>query len=91
LNPTRSLDSNREFHLALVAASGNPHLEHFAELLWVARISVAIYTAQAAQNDGTDAWAGEHEAIIEAIAAGDGDRAETLTRDHIARHPPVEP
>ena len=90
-DPTRSLDSNREFHLALVAASGNPHLAHFAELLWVARISVAIYTAQAAQTDGTGAWAEEHEAIIDAIAAGDGDRAETLTRDHIARHPPVEP
>lgn len=90
-DPARSLDANREFHLALVAASGNPHLEHFAELLWVARISVAIYTAQAAQNDGTDAWAGEHEAIIEAIGAGDGELTERLTREHIARHPPVEP
>ena len=90
-DPAKSLDANREFHLALVSASGNPHLAHFAELLWVARISVAIYTAQAAQAGGTGAWAEEHEAIIDAIAAGDGDRAETLTRDHIARHPPVEP
>ena len=30
---------------------GNPHLTHFAEFLWVARISVAIYTAQAAQAE----------------------------------------
>ena len=89
--PAASLDANREFHLALVAASGNPHLAHFAELLWVARISVAIYTAQAAQAGGTDAWAGEHEAILEAIAAGDGELAERLTREHIERHPPVEP
>ena len=85
-----SLDANREFHLALVVASGNPHLVHFAELLWVARISVAIYTAQAAQVGGTAAWADEHEAIVEAIAAGDGDLAERLTREHIERHPPVE-
>ena len=35
--------------------------------------------------------AGLNQSIIDAIAAGDGDRAETLTRDHIARHPPVEP
>ena len=73
-DPAKSLDANREFHLALVSASGNPHLAHFAELLWVARISVAIYTAQAAQAGGTGAWAEEHEAIIDAIAAGDGDR-----------------
>ena len=36
-------------------------------------------------------WAGEHEAIIEAIAAGDGELAQRLTREHIERHPPVEP
>ena len=28
---------------------------------------------------------GEHVAILEAIAAGDGDRAEALSRDHISR------
>ena len=88
-DPARSLDANREFHLALVAASGNPHLEHFAELLWVARISVAIYTAQAAQVGGTAAWSDEHDGILAAMRAGDGDAAERLTREHIERHPPV--
>ena len=88
-DPAASLDANRDFHLALVAASGNPHLIHLAELLWVARISVAIYTAQAAQVGGTVAWSDEHDGILAAMRAGDGDAAERLTREHIERHPPV--
>jgi len=84
-----SFAANRDFHLALVAASGNPHLIHLAELLWVARISVAIYTAQAAQVGGTAAWSNEHDGILAAMRAGDGDAAERLTREHIERHPPV--
>ena len=55
LHPADALDSNREFHLALVAASGNDHLTHFAELLWVTRISFAIYAAQASESDGVEA------------------------------------
>jgi DNA-binding GntR family transcriptional regulator len=85
-----SLDANRDFHLALVAASGNPHLSHFAELLWVARISSAIYAAQADEPAAVLGWADEHEAIVAAIAGGDGDAAERLTREHIVRHPAPE-
>ena len=72
-DPADGLDANREFHLALVAASGNDHLAHFAELLWVTRISFAIYAAQASESDGVEAWADEHEQILAAITAGDAD------------------
>ena len=41
-----SFAANRSFHLALAAASGNPHLTRFAEMLWVPRIGVPIYQAQ---------------------------------------------
>ena len=87
----RSFAANRSFHLSLAAASGNPHLTRFAEMLWVPRIGVPIYQAQAAEPSGAKAWADEHERIIDAIEAGDADAAERLTRDHIAAHPPVEP
>jgi DNA-binding GntR family transcriptional regulator len=85
-----SLDANRDFHLALVAASGNPHLHHFAELLWVARISSAIYAAQADEPAVVLGWADEHEAIVESIAGGNAGEAEQLTREHILRHPAPE-
>src|SRR6185503_14510214 len=74
---------------AIAAASGNPHLTRFAEMLWVPRIGVPIYAAQAAEPAGPSAWADEHERIADAIEGGDADAAERLTRAHIAAHPPV--
>jgi DNA-binding GntR family transcriptional regulator len=86
-----SFEANRSFHLALAAASGNPHLTRFAEMLWVPRIGVPIYQAQAADPAGPRAWAGEHERIVDAIDMGDADAAEQLTRAHVQAHPPVAP
>jgi DNA-binding GntR family transcriptional regulator len=85
----QSFSANRAFHLALAAASGNPHLTRFAEMLWVPRIGVPIYQAQAAEPAGPAAWADEHERIADAIERGDADAAERLTRAHIEAHPPV--
>jgi len=85
----QSFSANRAFHLALAAASGNPHLTRFAEMLWVPRIGVPIYAAQAAEPAGPSAWADEHERIADAIERGDADAAERLTRAHVAAHPPV--
>ena len=84
-----SFAANRAFHLALAAASGNPHLTRFAEMLWVPRIGVPIYQAQAAEPAGANAWADEHERITDAIEAGRVDEAERLTRAHVQAHPPV--
>jgi DNA-binding GntR family transcriptional regulator len=85
----QSFSANRAFHLALAAASGNPHLTRFAEMLWVPRIGVPIYQAQAAEPAGPTAWADEHERIAAAIEQGDAEAAERLTRAHVAAHPPV--
>src|SRR5438067_4882383 len=63
--------ANRDFHLALVAASGNPHLVRFAEMLWVARIARRIYEAQATDPRVVLVWADEHEEIVDALDAGD--------------------
>jgi DNA-binding GntR family transcriptional regulator len=87
----QSFSANRAFHLALAAASGNPHLARFAEMLWVPRIGVPIYQAQAAEPAGSSAWADEHERIADAIERGDAEAAERLTRAHIEKHPPVPP
>jgi DNA-binding GntR family transcriptional regulator len=79
----RSFEANREFHLALVEAAGNPYLQHFSEILWVSRIGAPIYARQADTEARMALDADEHEAIVEAIEAGDGRRAETLTRRHL--------
>ncbi len=80
----RSFEANREFHLALVAAAGNEFLLQLAERLWVARIGATIYERQVETQERMVLDVGEHEQILEAIEAGDGRRAESLTRRHLA-------
>jgi DNA-binding GntR family transcriptional regulator len=79
-----SFEANRDFHLALVEASGNSYLMQFSEILWVSRIGYPIFELEAETKARMALDADEHEAIVEAIEAGDGRRAETLTRRHLA-------
>lgn len=87
-NIEESLLANREFHLALVAGSGNPYLIRFAEMLWTFQIAVPIFGRQAETPGEALAWADDHERILEAVAAGNVDSAEELTRRHISAYPP---
>jgi DNA-binding GntR family transcriptional regulator len=79
-----SFAANRDFHLALVAASGNQFLEQLARVLWVARIGEAIYEAQAETPERMRLDADEHAAILDAVERGDARQAEALTRRHVA-------
>lgn len=83
-----SFELNRDFHLALVASSGNAHLTQFAELLWLARIGVPIFARQARDRLHLLAWADDHEAIVAAVAAGRAAQAARLTCEHITAYPP---
>jgi DNA-binding GntR family transcriptional regulator len=80
----RSFEANREFHIALVQASGNEFLLQFVERLWVARIGEVIYERQSESPERMGMDADEHEQILSTIEAGDGRRAESLTRRHLA-------
>jgi DNA-binding GntR family transcriptional regulator len=71
-----------------VYAAGNAHLAQFAELLWLRRIGVPIFARQVRDANQILEWSDEHEAIADAVAAGQAARAERLTRDHIAAYPP---
>lgn len=73
--------ANRAFHRALAAGSGNPFLERFVDALWVARIGAAILERGPRE---LAADADEHEAIADAVEAGDEDEAERRTREHVA-------
>ena len=79
----RTFAANRAFHLAVVAASGNPFLRRAAELVWATPLGLAIYTRTAPSTARVLADASEHEAIADAIAAHDGGRAEALMHEHI--------
>jgi DNA-binding GntR family transcriptional regulator len=83
-NVRRSFEANREFHLALVQATGNEFLIQFVERLWVARIGEVIYERQSETPERMGLDADEHEQILQAIESGNGRRAETLTRRHLA-------
>lgn len=80
----RSFDANSDFHIALVEASDNEFLLQFVERLWVARIGEAIYERQSETPERMLLDADEHEQILLAVQSGDGRRAESLTRRHVA-------
>ncbi len=77
-----NFEANRDFHVALVAASGNEFLRHFVENLWVARIGEAVYERQAETPEQMRADADEHEQ-----PGGDRPRRRARRRDaHPASH-----
>ncbi len=79
-----TFDANRDFHLALVHASGNPYLVRVVEQLWRRNIGAPIYERQAETPARMRADADEHQEILLAIEAGDARGAEALTRRHVA-------
>jgi GntR family transcriptional repressor for pyruvate dehydrogenase complex len=79
--------ANRAFHLALVRSAGNPHLDRFAESVWVQTVGTVIYAAQTTDATQVTAYADAHQAILDAITAGDAELAERLTREHILASP----
>ncbi|WP_454737754.1 GntR family transcriptional regulator [Cupriavidus necator] len=78
------MDADMAFHHAIYEAAGNPLLARSAEMYWVhlRRAMGAVLQSSAAQRETI--W-DEHEAIAEAIAAGDAARAAELTDLHTTR------
>ncbi|MGH2873285.1 MAG: FCD domain-containing protein, partial [Solirubrobacteraceae bacterium] len=56
----------------------------FVQRLWVARIGEVIYERQHETPERMRLDADEHERILAAVQDGDGPRAESLTRRHLA-------
>ena len=77
-------DASRDFHVGLARAAHNEDLVATLEAQWINEVGRRLL----AQRASAPAWQGtdvsEHEAIAAAIEAGHGERAATLTRDHIA-------
>lgn len=73
--------ADQDFHSALAEAAGNPTL---TDLLHVVRSLLQVY-ADRAVHDPADAEraAAEHEAVLEAVGAGDGDAAASAMAIHM--------
>lgn len=85
-----ALAANRDFHLAVAEASGNPYLLRVTGMLWRIQAALSYFGRQYGGPVDTQRWADEHDAIVDAIAARDGDLAARLMREHIGRNPPQE-
>ena len=74
------IEADIAFHNAIYAASGNPLIERSAQLHWVHLRRVMGAVLQASRQRET-IW-DEHEAIADAIAAGDAKRSTRLVEHH---------
>ncbi len=70
---------HREFHIAVENAAGVPFLQQLLDPL---RQQTELVFSVVAESRGDITW-DEHEAICDAIAAGDATRAREMTRRHI--------
>jgi DNA-binding GntR family transcriptional regulator len=74
------IDADLAFHAALYAAAGNPLIEQSAHLHWrhLRRVMGAVLSEMRQREAVWD----EHEAIAEAIARGDAEKASRLVEEH---------
>lgn len=76
-------DASRSFHEAVVLATGNEALLRIFDGLWIADVGRRLLARRRTQPAWQDADVAEHVAILAAIEARDGDRAEGLMRAHV--------
>lgn len=82
-NPEAMSRANRRFHKLIHLASHNRYLVQQLDL--VHRSMALLATTSLAAEGRSAAALGEHDAIVRAIAAGDGDGAQTALRAHISK------
>lgn len=84
LNP---LDKDREFHIALAAASGNHVLKNLTEQLFNARLGV-LFSKLSNYFDTQETWnqaIKEHKALLKAVKSKDANAARLAMQHHMER------
>ena len=76
-------DASRGFHAALSGATRNEALVRIFDSLWIADVGRRLLASRRTQPEWQDADVAEHEELLDAVEAGDGDRAEALMRAHV--------
>lgn len=77
-------DASRLFHVTLARATHNDELVATLESKWIIEVGRRLLARRAFEPEWRSVDVREHEAIADAVEAGDGERAEVLMRDHIA-------
>ena len=72
--------ANRRFHFIIIEAAGMPRMARLIRILWDA--TDAYRSLYYADRDHRVQVQQEHRAVIDALSAGDGERAVRLLRDH---------
>ena len=82
-DPRALARANRRFHKQIHLASHNRFLNQQLDMV---HRSMALLASTSLEVEGRSRVAlGEHAAIVEAIAAGDGEAAEAALKEHISR------
>jgi DNA-binding GntR family transcriptional regulator len=81
IEPTELMRWDLAVHRAIYRAAGNPHLEDV--LIRYDNLATRIFCLFLDRLPTVDEHVGEHVALLRAIAAGDGDRADDLAREHV--------
>ena len=74
---------SREFHVRLAHTAQNAEFVRMLESLWTVDIGRQLLARRGSAPSWQSEDAGDHRAIAEAIAAGDGDRAAELMARHV--------
>jgi GntR family transcriptional repressor for pyruvate dehydrogenase complex len=80
-NPAAFAEKDLEFHVCLARASGNPLLEMLLEPF--TGIMLQFIFVGSSSPDTAEEACGHHQAVLDAIKAGDGKRAAEAMADHL--------
>lgn len=83
-SPRAAHDLSREFHFLLARATGNTELVRMLDSLWTVDVGRQLLARRVTSSTWQSEDVSEHEAIAEAVAAGDGDLAAELMHKHVA-------
>jgi DNA-binding GntR family transcriptional regulator len=81
LDRTELMRCDLAVHRAIYRVAGNPHLEDV--LIRYDNLATRIFCLFLDRLPTVDEHVGEHVQLLQAIAAGDGDRADELAREHV--------
>ena len=76
-------DASREFHVLVAAATQNRELVLTLEGLWLIEVGRRLLSRRATEATFQSADVHEHQALLDAIRAKDGDLASRLMEEHI--------